>query len=67
MKQQAVEHVARAFYEAEGDGPSWDSEPEILKEEFRRLARGAMALLRQQMPEQLTGVSATPANLPDVA
>lgn len=34
-----VEEIARALYEAEGDGYSWDREPEILKQEFRRLAR----------------------------
>ncbi|MCB5176056.1 hypothetical protein [Microvirga lenta] len=42
----AIEHVARAFYDAQDDAHSWDREPEILKEEFRRYAREAIALLR---------------------
>jgi hypothetical protein len=45
---QAVETVARAFYDAEGEGHSWDHEPEILKEEFRRLASNAIATLEKQ-------------------
>lgn len=43
-----VEAVARAFYEAEDDGKAWECEPDILKEEFRRLARCAIALLPEQ-------------------
>jgi len=48
-----VEYVARAFYDAEDDAQVWDREPEILKEEFRRLAREAIALLNQQRAEEL--------------
>jgi len=42
---QEVEFVARALYEAEDDAMLWDAEPEILKEEFRRYARAAIAML----------------------
>jgi hypothetical protein len=41
---QHVEHVARAFYDAQDNAKIWDWEPEILKEEFRLYARGAIAL-----------------------
>ncbi|WP_230530614.1 hypothetical protein [Microvirga roseola] len=44
-----VELVARAFYDAEEDGYSWDCEPEILREEFRRLARNAIALMGDEI------------------
>lgn len=50
---QQIEHVARALYDAEGDGLSWEHEPEILKAEFRRYARGAIALLDRQDGRQL--------------
>jgi len=43
-----VEFVARAMYNAEDDAQVWDREPEILKEEFRRYAREAIALLEQE-------------------
>ena len=42
---QEVEYVARALYEAEDDALLWDAEPEILKEEFRRYAQAAIAML----------------------
>lgn len=42
-----VESVARAFYHAEDNALNWESEPEILKEEFRKYAREAIALLAQ--------------------
>lgn len=45
---QEVEYVARALYEAEDDALIWEAEPEILKEEFRRYARAAIALLPRQ-------------------
>ncbi len=45
---QEVEFVARALYEAEDNAAVWDAEPEDLKEEFRRYARAAIALLPQQ-------------------
>ena len=48
---QAVENIAHAFYDAEGEGSSWAHEPEILKEEFRRLACEAISLLGQQQAE----------------
>jgi hypothetical protein len=43
-----IEYVARAFYAAQDDGCCWDSESPILQEEFRALAREALALLAQQ-------------------
>ncbi len=45
--RQQVEHVARAFYDAQEEAPDWDSEPEFLKEEFRQYAQDAIALLEQ--------------------
>ncbi|PVE22376.1 hypothetical protein DC522_21595 [Microvirga sp. KLBC 81] len=48
---QEVEYVARALYEAEDDALIWEAEPEILKEEFRRYARAAIAMLPRQEPE----------------
>ncbi|WP_243369660.1 hypothetical protein [Microvirga solisilvae] len=45
---QEVEFVARALYEAEDDAMLWEAEPEILKEEFRRYARAAIAMLPRQ-------------------
>ena len=42
---QEIERVAQAFYYAEDDGQAWDSEPEILKAEFRQYARDAIVLL----------------------
>lgn len=51
---QEVEFVARALYEAEDDAMLWDAEPEILKEEFRRYARAAIALLPREDAEQKT-------------
>ena len=48
-----VEFVARAMYDAEDDAQVWDREPEILKEEFRRYAREAIALLEQEYADQL--------------
>jgi predicted metal-dependent hydrolase len=48
---QAVENIARAFYDAEDEGSSWAREPDILKEEFRRLASEAINLLGKQQAE----------------
>jgi hypothetical protein len=48
---QAVENIARAFFEAEGEGSSWACEPEVFKEEFRRLAGEAINLLEKQQAE----------------
>lgn len=42
-----VEHVARAFYNAETDGQSWADAPESLKEEFRQYACQAIVLHEQ--------------------
>jgi hypothetical protein len=43
-----IEYVARAFYDAEDDGCCWDREPRIIQEEFRALAREALAILARQ-------------------
>ncbi|WP_153885370.1 hypothetical protein [Microvirga tunisiensis] len=51
--RQQVEHVARAFYDAQEEAPDWESEPEFLKEEFREYARDALALLAQRRDQML--------------
>lgn len=43
----AIEHVAKAFYDAYEDARGWEKEPEIMKEEFRMFAREAIALLEE--------------------
>ena len=48
-----VEFVARAMYDAEDDAQVWDRVPEVLKEEFRRYARQAIALLEQEYANEL--------------
>jgi hypothetical protein len=48
-----IEAVARALYDAEDDAQIWEREPEILKAEFRRHARAALALLEQHRSEKL--------------
>lgn len=58
---QKIENVARAFYEAEDDAHAWEREPEILKEEFRRLAREAIALLEEDETEHGRGEATAPA------
>jgi len=50
--QQQVENAARAFYLVDNDGRSWEDAPEALKEEFRSLAREAIALLPEFRREQ---------------
>jgi hypothetical protein len=44
-----IELVARAFYDAEYEGFSWDNEPEILKRQFREYARNAINLLNEDI------------------
>ncbi len=51
--REQVEHVARAFYDAQEETPDWDSEPQFLKEEFREYARDAIALLEQHEAQVL--------------
>ena len=60
-----VELVARAFYDAEHDGFSWDCEPDILKRQFREYARNAIALLDEDIGVLLLALeqSATGARL----
>lgn len=63
-----IEHVARAFYDAEGNGYSWDNEPEILKDEFRQYALTAIALCNQlQQQRQAEAAESTQAGLPKAA
>lgn len=50
MMDREVEYVARALYEAEDDAMVWEAEPEILKEEFRRYARAAIAMMPSDEP-----------------
>jgi len=42
---EAVEFVAKAFYDLQDGARGWEQEPEILKEPFREYARAAIALL----------------------
>ena len=60
-----VEHVARAFHDAEYDGQPWDNAPEGIKEEFRLYAREAI-LLSAQLHQQ-TQVEAAVGNLSEAA
>jgi hypothetical protein len=46
MTQEQVEHVARAFYEAEFSGP-WNEAGEAAQDRFRNLALTAIATLNQ--------------------
>jgi len=48
---QEIEYVARALYESEDDALLWEAEPELLKEEFRRYARAAIAMMSRQESE----------------
>lgn len=48
MTLNQIELVAQAFYAAEYSG-DWDNAPELLQEQFRDLARMAIALLQQQI------------------
>ncbi len=49
---QEIEFIARAFYSADDDAQVWDHEPEVIKDEFRRFAREAIALLAQADAEE---------------
>lgn len=44
-----IEIVARAFYDAENGGRSWDSEPETIRHEFRTYARNVIALMGDEI------------------
>lgn len=48
---RSLENVARALYDAADEGHSWDSEPEIIKDEFRTLASSAITALQKQKAE----------------
>src|ERR687890_2500693 len=58
-----VENVARAFYYAENDSQVWESEAEILKEEFRLYARTAISVLedKEQEPDEILETAGNPA------
>jgi len=47
-----IELVARALYAGEDDALDWHREPEILKEEFGRHARAALALLAEHRSQE---------------
>lgn len=51
-----IENVARTFYDTVHEGKMWDSELEIIKEEFRLCARDAIALLHQHQEQSLSEV-----------
>jgi len=44
-----VELVARAFFEAEHEDFFWDSEAELVRDEFREYARNAISLLDEDI------------------
>jgi hypothetical protein len=48
VMEAEIEFVARALYNAEDDAQDWDSEPEIIKDEFRLYARTALELLAEK-------------------
>ena len=50
MTQEQVEHVARAFYEAEFLG-LWDNAQGAIQEHFRDLARTAIATLDHEIAQ----------------
>jgi hypothetical protein len=56
-KVNAVEAVAKAFYELQEDARGWEREPEFLKEPFRDYARAAIALIRQTEDRRETTAS----------
>ena len=63
-----VEHVARAFHDAECDGQPWDNAPEGIREEFRLYAREAIALSAQlQQQRQVAAVGPAAGNLLEAA
>jgi hypothetical protein len=54
-----VEHVARAFYDAESDGQSWDKALEAVKDGFRLYAREAITLHQQLQQQKLAKTDET--------
>ena len=55
-----IEAVARALYTVEDDAQVWNHEPEIIKDEFRELARTALAMLAQQRRQERYDRQAVP-------
>jgi hypothetical protein len=52
VMEHEIEAVARALYSAEDDAQVWEREPEIIKQEFRELARTALAMFAQQRRQE---------------
>ncbi|MBF9198203.1 hypothetical protein [Microvirga terrestris] len=52
VMEYEIEAVARALYSAEDDAQVWDYEPEIIKDEFRKYAQTALALLAQRRRQE---------------
>jgi len=50
-----IEFVARALYQAEDDAKVWDSEPDIVKNEYRLYAQVALELLAEHRKPKVPG------------
>lgn len=59
MTREQVEHVARAFYEAEYPG-KWHEAAEASQEHFRDLARTAIVTLNRQIAAYRSAVKPKP-------
>ena len=57
-----VELVAQAFYEADKEGCLWDSEPAVIKEQFREFARNAINLLDEDIGVLLLALESASAD-----
>ena len=55
-----IEAVARALYSAEDDAQVWEDEPEIIKDEFRDLARTALDMFAQYRRQARYDMQAVP-------
>jgi hypothetical protein len=62
MASEQVEHVARAFYEAEYPD-EWEKAPSVLRQHFRGLACLAIATLNRQIRDHRTAASSISRNL----
>jgi hypothetical protein len=62
MASEHVEHIARAFYEAEYPD-EWENAPSALQQHFRGLACLAIATLNRQIRDHQTAASPTSGNL----
>lgn len=50
-RRQRVEHIAQMFYEAENTLWAWENVPEPIKDEFRRCARMAIAVVKERQED----------------